>query len=71
MVIIRTSADEVSIQAVSPEFGVQFIWILASQAGGRCRSRGRGGRRGGGQPVAAPGHGRRWRQELRADENGE
>src|SRR5580704_15579923 len=33
MVIIRTSATEVSIQAVSPEFGVQFICILASQAG--------------------------------------
>ena len=34
MVIIRTSATEVSIQAVSPEFGVHFSSVLASQAGG-------------------------------------
>src|SRR5262245_41978137 len=34
MVIISTSATEVSIQAVSPEFGVQLTCILASQAGG-------------------------------------
>src|SRR5215471_11419660 len=34
MVIISTSATEVSIQAVSPEFGVHFSWTLASQAGG-------------------------------------
>src|SRR5262245_14758980 len=33
MVIIRTSATEVSIHAVSPELGVQFTCILASQAG--------------------------------------
>ena len=40
MVIIRTSATEVSIQAVSPEFGVQFSSTanfgsaLPAQAGG-------------------------------------
>src|SRR5579862_6044212 len=34
MVIISTSATEVSIQAVSPELGVQFSSVLASQAGG-------------------------------------
>jgi hypothetical protein len=34
MVIIRTSATEVSIQAVSPEFGVHFSSVFASQAGG-------------------------------------
>src|SRR5215211_5576906 len=34
MVIIKTSATEVSIQAVSPEFGVHFSCVLASQAGG-------------------------------------
>src|SRR5262245_27160817 len=34
MVIISTSATEVSIHAVSPEFGVQLTCILASQAGG-------------------------------------
>src|SRR5262252_1146701 len=34
MVIISTSATEVSIQAVSPEFGVQLTCILASHAGG-------------------------------------
>src|SRR5438105_4831805 len=33
MVIINTSAMEVSIQAVSPEFGEQLICILASHAG--------------------------------------
>ena len=46
MVIIRTSATEVSIQAVSPEFGVQFLVILASQAGGvsaAAAGSGRGG----------------------------
>src|SRR5215831_5734586 len=31
---MRTSATEVSIQAVSPELGVHFSWTLASQAGG-------------------------------------
>ena len=36
MVIISTSATEVSIQAVSPELGVQFSSVLASQAGGAC-----------------------------------
>ena len=34
MVIISTMAIEVSIQAVSPELGEQFVSILASQAGG-------------------------------------
>ena len=34
MVIISTMAIEVSIQAVSPEFGVHFSSVLASQAGG-------------------------------------
>ena len=34
MVIISTSAIEVSIQAVSPEFGVQAVSVLASHAGG-------------------------------------
>jgi hypothetical protein len=34
MVIIRTSATEVSIQAVSPELGAQAVKVLASQAGG-------------------------------------
>src|SRR5690242_9465452 len=34
MVIRRTSATEVSIQAVSPELGVQSVRVLASQAGG-------------------------------------
>src|SRR5690242_10481398 len=34
MVIISTMAMEVSIQAVSPEFGVHFSSILASHAGG-------------------------------------
>ena len=34
MVIISTMAIEVSIQAVSPEFGVHFSRVLASQAGG-------------------------------------
>src|SRR5215510_3145726 len=33
MVIISTNAMDVSIQAVSPEFGVQLISILASQFG--------------------------------------
>src|ERR1700735_5566914 len=34
MVIINTSATEVSIHAVSPELGVQFSRILPPQAGG-------------------------------------
>ena len=34
MVIISTMAIEVSIQAVSPELGAQFVSVLASQAGG-------------------------------------
>jgi hypothetical protein len=34
MVIISTSATEVSIQAVSPEFGVHDCCTLLSQAGG-------------------------------------
>src|ERR1700761_4372675 len=34
MVIISTMATEVSIQAVSPEFGEQLVSVLASQAGG-------------------------------------
>src|SRR6516165_6078712 len=34
MVIISTMAMEVSIQAVSPEFGVHFSSVLASHAGG-------------------------------------
>jgi len=34
MVIIRTSATEVSIQAVSPELGAHAVKVLASQAGG-------------------------------------
>ena len=34
MVIISTMAIEVSIQAVSPELGEQFVRVLASQAGG-------------------------------------
>src|SRR5436309_15058124 len=34
MVIIRTSATEVSIQAVSPELGAHAVKILASQGGG-------------------------------------
>src|SRR5262249_19601532 len=46
MVIMRTSATEVSIQAVSPEFGVQFSSTaffgsgLAAQAGGLAASPG-------------------------------
>ena len=40
MVIIRTSATEVSIQAVSPEFGVHFSSVLASQAGGAASAAG-------------------------------
>ena len=46
MVIISTSATEVSIQAVSPEFGVHFVSTalaasaLAAQAGGGCASAG-------------------------------
>src|SRR5215813_1968126 len=38
MVIIKTSATEVSIQAVSPEFGVQFSRIFPPQAGGPASS---------------------------------
>src|SRR5712691_4966876 len=38
MVIISTRATEVSIQAVSPWFGVQFSSVLASQAGGAAAS---------------------------------
>src|SRR5689334_21904995 len=38
MVIISTSATEVSIHAVSPELGVQFVCTLASQAGGAAAS---------------------------------
>ncbi len=34
MVIISTMAIEVSIQAVSPEFGVHFSSTVALQAGG-------------------------------------
>ena len=34
MVISSTNATEVIIQAVSPAFGVQFVSVLASQAGG-------------------------------------
>src|SRR6201993_2333474 len=34
MVIIRTSATDVSIHAVSPEFGVHFSRILPPHAGG-------------------------------------
>jgi hypothetical protein len=34
MVIISTMATDVSIQAVSPELGEQFVRVLASQAGG-------------------------------------
>ena len=34
MVIIRTSATEVSIQAVSPELGVHSVNTLALHAGG-------------------------------------
>ena len=34
MVIIRTSATEVSIQAASPELGAHAVKVLASQAGG-------------------------------------
>jgi hypothetical protein len=34
MVIISTMAIEVSIQAVSPELGEQFVSVLASHAGG-------------------------------------
>jgi hypothetical protein len=34
MVIISTSATDVSIQAVSPEFGVHLSSTLASQVGG-------------------------------------
>ena len=40
MVIIRTRATEVSIQAVSPEFGVHFSSVLASQAGGAASAAG-------------------------------
>src|SRR4051812_10515137 len=40
MVIISTSATEVSIHAVSPEFGVQFVCTLASQAGGAASAAG-------------------------------
>src|SRR5262245_47642888 len=42
MVIISTSATEVSIQAVSPELGVQSTCILASQAGGGASAAGAG-----------------------------
>jgi hypothetical protein len=38
MVIINTMAIEVSIQAVSPEFGEHFSIVLASQAGGVAAS---------------------------------
>src|SRR3974390_3356285 len=38
MVIINTSATDVSIQAVSPEFGVHFSRILPPQAGGPASS---------------------------------
>src|SRR5215475_8624229 len=43
MVIISTSATEVSIQAVSPELGVQLTSILASQAGGGASAVGAAG----------------------------
>ena len=46
MVIISTMAIEVIIQAVSPELGVHFSSVLASQAGG-----------GGGAGAAAAGAG--------------
>jgi hypothetical protein len=36
MVIISTMAIEVSIQAVSPEFGVHFSSTVALQAGGEA-----------------------------------
>jgi hypothetical protein len=36
MVIIRTSATDVSIQAVSPELGAHAVKIWASQAGGEA-----------------------------------
>ena len=52
MVIIRTSATEVSIQAVSPEFGVQFSSTLGlavpSQAGGAAAAAGASVAAGGG-----------------------
>ena len=40
MVIISTMAIEVSIQAVSPELGEQFVRILASHAGGGASAAG-------------------------------
>ena len=68
MVIIRTSATEVSIQAVSPEFGVHFSSVLASQAGGRSRRPAppRGGRLG-----RRLGMDRRRREERRRDQDGD
>ena len=53
MVIISTSATEVSIQAVSPELGVQFIWRL----GGRRRRRASEAAAGAAGAAAAAGAG--------------
>src|SRR3974390_1140153 len=40
MVIISTSAIDVSIHAVSPEFGAQLVSVLASHAGGGASAAG-------------------------------
>ena len=54
MVIIRTSATEVSIQAVSPELGVQALVTVLEQAGGEA---GAGAAAGAGAPGPAAGAG--------------
>ena len=56
MVIISTMAIEVSIQAVSPEFGVQFSVILTpSQAGGPASAGGAAGAAASGAGAVAAG----------------
>src|SRR5579864_9524639 len=54
MVIISTMAIEVSIQAVSPEFGVQFsVTLTPSQAGGPASAAGAAGAAAGAGAVGA------------------
>src|SRR5580704_19714947 len=56
MVIISTMAMEVSIQAVSPEFGVQFsVTLTPSQAGGPASAAGAAGAAASGAGAVAAG----------------
>ena len=77
MVIISTSATEVSIQAVSPELGVHFSSVLASQAGGGASAgaaAGAAGRPGGCRRLSVGGRAvkrRRRQRDAEDDTDGE